>query len=307
VPRATDGQVDAATVLVGGGPPALPGEVTIGFRRGRQIPDKLINLMADEEILEGGVANAGAVTRRGDHVLRPATRQTELLHQLFRYVRRRGFDGVPDPVGIEPDGRDSLVFIAGDVAVPPYPPWVQTDEALASIAALLARFHRAAEGFDAGPDAPWDRELADPHGGPVVCHNDVCLENVVFRDGVAVAFLDFDFAAPGRPIYDLACMARMCVPLDTPDDAAVWGRREFDPFRRLRIVADAYDLSADREALVEVIEADLVHGGEFVRRRVERAEPAFIEMWDRGGGQARYDRRREWFESNRGRFLEALE
>ena len=30
-------------------------------------------------------------------------------------------------------------------------------------------------------------------GGPIVCHNDVCLENVVFRDGEAVGLLDFDF------------------------------------------------------------------------------------------------------------------
>ena len=29
-----------------------------------------------------------------------------------------------------------------------------------------------------------------------MCHNDVCPENVVFRDGIAVALLDFEFAAP---------------------------------------------------------------------------------------------------------------
>ncbi len=56
--------------------------------------------------------------------------------------------------------------------------------------------------------------MADPAGGRIVCHNDVCLENVVFRDGLAVGLLDFDFAAPGRPAYDLAQMARMCVPVD---------------------------------------------------------------------------------------------
>jgi thiamine kinase-like enzyme len=48
----------------------------------------------------------------------------------------------------------------------------------------------------------------------VICHNDVCLENVVFRGGLAVALLDFDFAAPGRPTFDSAAFARMCVPVD---------------------------------------------------------------------------------------------
>jgi len=140
----------------------------------------------------------------------------------------------------------------------------------------------------------------------VVCHNDVCPENVVFRDGAAVALLDFDFAAPGRPLYDLAAMARMWVPLDTPADALVWGRGPFDPFGRLRLVADSYGLAPGREELVAIIEESMTHGGEFVRRRVQRGEPAFVEMWEQMGGQAHYDRRRDWFARNRSRFLDAL-
>jgi aminoglycoside phosphotransferase (APT) family kinase protein len=126
-------------------------------------------------------------------------------------------------------------------------------------------------------------------------------------DGTAVALLDFDFAAPGQPVYDVAVMARMCVPLDTPEDTAVWGRGSLDPFRRLRIVADSYGLASGREELVRVIEETMVRGGGFVRRRVERGELAFVEMWERMGGQARYDRRRDWFALHRGRFIEALE
>ena len=52
----------------------------------------------------------------------------------------------------------------------------------------------------------WSDEMRDPDplGDVVICHNDVCPENVVYRDGVAVALLDFDFAAPGRRVYDVA-------------------------------------------------------------------------------------------------------
>ena len=56
-----------------------------------------------------------------------------------------------------------------------------------------------------------------------MCHNDVCLENIVFRNGLAVGLLDFDFAAPGRPVYDLAQFARMCVPIDDDLSAARLG------------------------------------------------------------------------------------
>ena len=81
--------------------------------------------------------------------------------------------------------------------------------------------------------------MADPAGdGPVICHNDVCLENVVYRNQVAIGLLDFDFAAPGRREHDLANFARMNVPLDTDEDAVLLGRTPpFDPFRRLRVVA----------------------------------------------------------------------
>ena len=262
--------------------------------------------VTDPEPLLGGVANAGAVVREGFYVLRPSNPHTDLIHRLLRHVRAAGFDGVPEPMGIDPDRRERLVFIPGDVPMPPFPPWSQTDEALSSIAELLARYHAAAEGFEVSPQAAWNAELADPSGGTLMCHNDVCLENVVFRDGVAVALLDFDFAAPGRPIYDLAVMARLCIPLDTPDDAATWGWRSPDPFRRLRLAADSYGLPPRREELVEVIEQGMSNVGEFVRRRVERGEPAFVEMWERMGGQARYERRRDWFNEHRERFVEAL-
>jgi len=263
-------------------------------------------VVVDDEILVGGVAHAGAVVRRGHHVLRPSGRHTPAVHALLRHVRASGFDGVPEPIGVDPDGRERLRFIEGDVPYPPFPAWSQTDRALATTASLLRRFHDAATGFVAPLGAAWDTELADPAGGPVICHNDVCPENVVYRHGVAFALLDFDFAAPGRPLYDLTQLAKMCVPLDTPEDAARLGRGGLDPFGRLRIVADAYGLPPDRASFVDVIEESLAMGSAFVERRVERGEAAFIEMWETMGGRDRYERRQAFFERHRGQFLAAL-
>jgi len=42
-------------------------------------------------------------------------------------------------------------------------------------------------------------QLADPEGGTTLCHNDVCPDNVVFRDGHAAALIDFDLAAQAAP------------------------------------------------------------------------------------------------------------
>jgi len=146
-------------------------------------------------------------------------------------------------------------------------------------------------------------------GGLVVCHNDVCLENVVFRDGVAVGLLDFDFAAPGRLSYDLAQMARMCTPVDGPLDAARLGWRPGATApERVRLVADAYGLDVGgRRELFEALDRSIARGGEFVRRRVEAGDAAFVAMWESMGGMARFDRRREWWAGVSDRFAAALD
>jgi aminoglycoside phosphotransferase (APT) family kinase protein len=263
----------------------------------------------DGEIeLSGGVGNAGAVTRVGDVVLRPTSPHTSTIDALLVHLHGGGFHAVPRPLGVASDGRERLAFIPGDVPLPPFPSWSLTDRALASTVALLREFHHAQTGFVAPHDASWSDEMADTIAGPLICHNDVCPENVVFRDGVAVALLDFDFAAPGRPLHDLAQLAKMWVPLDTDDDAARYGRAGMDPFHRLRVVADAYGLPPDRSEFLDLLArliADARTGG-FVRRRIEEGQQAFMDMAETMGGLERYERRHQWFERNRQRFADTL-
>jgi aminoglycoside phosphotransferase (APT) family kinase protein len=172
--------------------------------------------------------------------------------------------------------------------------------------ALLRRFHDGSRRFDPA-GAAWSPEMADPAGGEVVCHNDVCLENVVFRHGRAVALLDFDFAAPGRPVYDLAQFARMCVPIDDDVNSARLGWTSPDRPARLRLVADAYGLdAAGRTALHGLLDLSIRQGGRFVRRRVEAGDPNFVKMWHEMGGQDRFDRRRRWWDEHSTAFATAL-
>lgn len=260
----------------------------------------------DEELLHGGVANVGAVVRVGDHVLRPSNPHSESIHAALTALHDAGFHGASRPVGIDADGRERLEFIAGDVATPPYPQWAQSDDALASIAQLMRQLHDASAALDLG-DGPWSAEMADPLGGPVLCHNDVCLENVVFRDGRAVGVIDFDFAAPGRRTFDVASFARMCVPVDDDDNATRLGWRPADRAARLRLVTDAYGFGEhNRLEVLELIDRAIALGGEFVRRRVEAGDPGFVAMWEEMGGSARFDRRRQWWSLSRDSFEAAL-
>ena len=149
--------------------------------------------------------------------------------------------------------------------------------------------------------------MVDPRGGPMICHNDVCLENVVFRHGEAVALLDFDFAAPGTPVSDVASFARMCVPIDDEESRTRLGWCDADLPARLRLVADEYQLDGQGRAdIVRALDDSMARGGEFVRRRVEAGDPNFIAMWDAMGGMLRFDRRRAWWETSRPQFSAAM-
>ena len=140
-----------------------------------------------------------------------------------------------------------------------------------------------------------------------MCHNDIELSNVVFRDGIAVALVDFEFAAPGRPVYDLAQLARLCVPIDDELDQARLGWRPADRPARLRLVADAYGLDRDgrAELLGSVNDAiDRIEAA--VRRSVDAGDPNAVALWNRTGGRERYDRRRRWWMHHHDRFAAAL-
>ena len=123
-----------------------------------------------------------------------------------------------------------LTYLEGDVAIPPFPGWAASGALLASVADLQRRLQEAARSFEPPPDAVWDRANLPPAGpGAIVCHNDLCVENVVIRDGVAVAFIDFDFAAPNDPLIDIAIAARHWVPFRDPNDLDLGRHRPGGP------------------------------------------------------------------------------
>jgi hypothetical protein len=231
------------------------------------------------------MGNGGNVFRLGDTVLRPRGPHDGAVRALLGGLARTTFSA-PVPLGSGPDGTLSFSWIEGDVAVPPFPAWAMTDDALAGAVRLLRAYHDVAASLELPVGLDWSDEMADPHGGPIICHNDVCPENVVYRGGCAVALLDFDFAAPGRPLWDLAQMTKMWAPL-RPRDRAVTGMAELDPFHRLGVIARAYGLArADHEEFVEALIECRRVGIEFVRGRLRAGEPAFVEAWALRGGEA---------------------
>ncbi|MFD6421953.1 aminoglycoside phosphotransferase family protein [Streptomyces sp. NPDC060198] len=264
--------------------------------------------MTDEgEALVGGMANAGAVFRRGALVVRPAPSHARALHAYLLALGERGFDAAPAPVGFTEDGREQLTFVPGEVPLPPFPDWAMTRSALDSVGRLLRRLHGAGAAVAVDPRAGWPEDLADPEGGTMLCHNDVCPENVVFRDGRAAALIDFDLAAPGRPLWDVAMTARYWVPMADPSSAAALYPSGLDAPTRLAVLADGYGLSPqDRAELPGVIEQATEVCRAFVARRVADGDPVYLRTLAERGGWERWDRVQTWLAEHREPFRAAL-
>ncbi|MEU1166246.1 phosphotransferase [Streptomyces sp. NPDC005921] len=261
----------------------------------------------DGEVLVGGMVNAGAVVRRGAVVERPAPRTVRALHPYLLALEGHGFGAAPTPVGLTADGRERLTFIPGDVALPPFPRWAMTRTALRSVGSLLRRLHEASATIPVAADVAWPRDLADPEGGTMLCHNDVCLENVVFRDGRAAGLIDFDLAAPGRPLWDVAMTARYWVPMLDPESATALHPAGLDAPTRLRILADGYGLSRqDRAELPDVIEQATASCRAFVADRVAGGDPVYTQALAERGGWQRWDRMQEWLVTHHERFTTVL-
>lgn len=141
----------------------------------------------------------------------------------------------------------------------------------------------------------------------MLCHNDVCPENVVFRDGRAAALIDFDLAAPGRPLWDVAMTARYWVPMLDPASATAFYPTGLDAPARLRMLADSYGLSPqERAELPGVIEQATGTCRAFVAGRVADGDPVYLQALAERGGWERWDRMQTWLAAHRETFTAAL-
>lgn len=253
--------------------------------------------------LHGGTANRGRVHRVGDTVRRPLRPTAPAIHALLRHLEDVGFDGAPRVLGIDDAGREVLSYIPGQAVTAPAPGWGLTDSALRSVGVLLRRFHEATAGFDPGPHL-WPDSAPAPFDGGAVTHNDPNLDNVVFRDGRAVGLIDFDLAAPGHPVWDVAGTARLWAPLRAPGD--IPDHRRGRELERLRIIVSAYGLDEEQRALVP---AAVIGHHDWMCALVAdgacRGVPGFAAYWT-PDAQARAGRTRTWLDRHRSDVAEVL-
>jgi Ser/Thr protein kinase RdoA (MazF antagonist) len=200
-----------------------------------------------EEPLAGGNTTAGVV-RIGDTVRRPAGPHTPAVHAFLGHLHEVGFTWAPRPLGIDDLGREVLSYVPGEAVHPGRLDLLDPDRSLAAIGRLIRDFHDAAAGFVPPRDAHWQVVIPDV-GADLIVHHDIAPWNLVGSADGSWGLIDWDCAAPGTRMWDLAYAAHGFVPLTADPSAA-----RPDPAHRLRVLVDAYGLDeGQRHRLLELL------------------------------------------------------
>ncbi|WP_214109819.1 phosphotransferase [Acrocarpospora catenulata] len=249
---------------------------------------------AAEIPLTGGDVTDGVV-RVGRTVRRPTRPSTPSVHALLRHLEAAGFDGAPRALGIDESGREILSYIEGEAAVRPLPAYAVTDAALVALARLLRDYHDAVADFRP-VGAIWED---GSNCGPVevIGHCDITPENVIFRSGVPVAFIDFDLARPTSRLFDIVTTLRHWAPIADPLDRDPL-QRTVKVGPRLRLFCDAYGLSpADRLRLLPMARTRFDQSYLSTRHKAETLGGGWATLWANGVGQ-RIRRAAAWLDAN---------
>lgn len=234
--------------------------------------------MADDEVALTGGNMTGGVVRVGDTVRRPAGPWTPAVHGLLDHLNAVGFAGAPRALGIDERGREVLSFVPGVVAWPDHFRVLAPDDRLRRVARLIRDFHDAVAGFTPPPEARWQC-LIPADGADIIAHHDLAPWNLVLGDGGWV-FIDWDVAAPGSRLWDLAYAVHGFVPL-TADPVLRLG----DTGHRLRVFADAYGLTqAERERLVPMLARRTGAMHDFLAEQAARGTQPWTGLWQEGHG-----------------------
>lgn len=150
------------------------------------------------------------------------------MADLLRHLEAAGFESAPRYLGVDHRGRDIFSYLAGTVPTK-WQRW--SDVQVATAGRLLRSFHDATRG------------AAIAGTQETVCHHDAGPNNVVFRDALPVALIDFDFAAPGEALDDLGYSAWAWCVSSKFDRLPAEGQAA-----QLRVLVDAYGLTAATRA-----------------------------------------------------------
>lgn len=173
--------------------------------------------------LTGGRITKGVV-RKGNVVLRPVCANAGFVHKVLRWLEGKQSSFAPRFLGLDELGREKTSFLPGES--PKDLDWF-ADEQCMTATRVIRALHAALADFPGCPP------------GLTVCHNDLSPCNFMFHNGMPYAVFDWDSAAFGDPLDDLAYALWMWLDMGNAD------LQPQDTAQRARKMLDAYGVGAD--------------------------------------------------------------
>ncbi len=245
----------------------------------------------DTSVLEGGWGQDEAPIKIGNTVHRQVSDNGDYVHAILKFLEEKEYSWAPHFLGIDGEGREIVDFIEGYV---PHgqevPPETWSLSTMSEIFEHIRQLHELTAGS----------ELAQ--GQECVCHGDLSFANTTYREGKAVAFIDWDWTHPGRRIDDVAYALLQYLSIGEymspkgPGEQAELARK----------LVDAYGLASEqRSLLVDTMLGSLLATREKQMESIRRNTPAAQRLAKAGVPELML-KRHKWLEDNKGFFIEAF-
>lgn len=252
------------------------------------------------------------IVRIGNTVRRPVRPFSPTVHAFLSHLHSQGFVDAPVPMGVDEHGREVLSYVPGRAATEPLDVELAGDDVLVALARLVRRLDDAAEGWTPPQSATWGSVPGSGAAGVVplfdapalVGHRDFFPGNVVVRDGVPAAVIDFDLAGPTTRVCEVANALYWWAPLLDPVDRAP-AFVHLDISHRVSVFVDAYGLDdAARRQLVPLL-TTMIHNYHLTAAESARLDPVFRQFWE-SGVRERMPRAEAWIAEHAAQIADAV-
>ena len=194
---------------------------------------------------------------RGEHSAKASERQCNIRPRPSALLRRPGLWLCSCFLGMDEQGRDIYSYLEGQT-------WLSSgsglsDDLLVQAASVIRSYHDITAGST----------LAQGH--EIVAHHELGPHNTIFQENRLIGFIDWDDAAPGTRLRDLANAVYNYV------DVSHWANQTADEqARRIQLMCAAYGW-ADPIALINDFEADLQQA---LRNHQQAGRPGAIKVFE---------------------------
>ncbi|TRZ39694.1 aminoglycoside phosphotransferase [Niallia circulans] len=245
----------------------------------------MTNEYEKEEVLTGG--NISEVNRFGNTVRRDLKPGSDKIHKLLVHLENKGFGYAPRFLGIDEKNREILTYIEGEAGNYPLKKYMWSDDVLKDIANMLRLYHDAVSDFSLLNE--WKPMDNTPDKTEVICHNDFAVYNIIFYDEKPVGIIDFDVAAPGPRLWDIAYTLYTCVPLSrlwhTEKGEEVHYNASKDSGRikqRVKFFFECYGMQTLEKDFLDMVILRVEGLCKYMIKRAGEGDVAFQKMLDEG-------------------------